>query len=46
MVDVLAGEPLTGNPLAVVPDADALSEDVLRRIAGEFNQAETTDSGS
>jgi PhzF family phenazine biosynthesis protein len=42
LVDVFADEPLSGNPLAVVPDADGLDEDVLRRIAREFNQAETT----
>jgi predicted PhzF superfamily epimerase YddE/YHI9 len=27
LVDVFADEPLSGNPLAVVPDADHLSED-------------------
>jgi PhzF family phenazine biosynthesis protein len=42
LVDVFADEPLSGNPLAVVPDADGLDEDVLPRIAREFNQAETT----
>jgi len=42
LVDVFADAPLSGNPLAVVPDADDLSEDLLPRIAGEFNQAETT----
>src|SRR3982751_6860054 len=42
LVDVFADEPLAGNPLAVVPDADGLREDVLPRIAREFNQAETT----
>jgi PhzF family phenazine biosynthesis protein len=42
LVDVFADEPLSGNPLAVVPDADALREDVLPRIAREFNQSETT----
>jgi hypothetical protein len=42
LVDVFADEPLSGNPLAVVPDADHLSEDLLPRIAREFNQAETT----
>jgi trans-2,3-dihydro-3-hydroxyanthranilate isomerase len=41
-VDVFADEPLTGNPLAIVPDADALGEDVMRSIAREFNQSETT----
>jgi PhzF family phenazine biosynthesis protein len=42
LVDVFADEPLSGNPLAVVPDADHLREDLLPRIAREFNQAETT----
>jgi trans-2,3-dihydro-3-hydroxyanthranilate isomerase len=42
LVDVFAEEPLSGNPLAVVPDADDLEEAVLPRIAREFNQAETT----
>ncbi|OEZ62102.1 PhzF family phenazine biosynthesis protein [Duganella sp. HH105] len=42
LVDVFADTPLSGNPLAVVENADGLSDDVLRRIAGEFNQAETT----
>jgi trans-2,3-dihydro-3-hydroxyanthranilate isomerase len=42
IIDVFADEPLTGNPLAVVPDADALGEALMRRIAREFNQSETT----
>ncbi|WP_232668015.1 PhzF family phenazine biosynthesis protein [Pseudonocardia sp. TRM90224] len=42
MIDVFAAEPLTGNPLPVVPDADALGDDRMRAIASEFNQAETT----
>jgi len=42
LIDVFADAPLTGNPLAVVQDADALSDQQMRRIAGEFNQAETT----
>jgi trans-2,3-dihydro-3-hydroxyanthranilate isomerase len=41
-VDVFAAEPLTGNPLALVPDADDLHEDRMRAIAREFNQSETT----
>jgi trans-2,3-dihydro-3-hydroxyanthranilate isomerase len=41
-VDVFATEPLTGNPLALVPDADDLSEPQMRAIAREFNQSETT----
>lgn len=42
LVDVFAEEPLSGNPLAVVPDADLIPEHVLPKIAREFNQAETT----
>jgi len=42
LIDVFADAPLTGNPLAVVDCADELSEEQMRRIAGEFNQAETT----
>jgi PhzF family phenazine biosynthesis protein len=42
LIDVFADAPLTGNPLAVVEGADALPDHTLRRIAGEFNQAETT----
>lgn len=41
-VDVFAEEPLTGNPLALVPDADGLSEARMQAIAREFNQSETT----
>lgn len=41
-VDVFADKALTGNPLALVPDADALSESQMRSIAREFNQSETT----
>lgn len=42
IVDVFAEAPLTGNPLAIVEGADALPDSTLRRIAREFNQAETT----
>ncbi|HEV8591855.1 MAG TPA: PhzF family phenazine biosynthesis protein, partial [Pyrinomonadaceae bacterium] len=42
LIDVFAGAALGGNPLAVVEDADSLSEETMRRISGEFNQAETT----
>jgi PhzF family phenazine biosynthesis protein len=41
-VDVFSDRPLEGNPLAVVPDADAIDEPTMRRIAREFNQSETT----
>ncbi|HET6804969.1 MAG TPA: PhzF family phenazine biosynthesis protein [Frateuria sp.] len=42
LIDVFAEAPLSGNPLAVVEGADGLSDAQMRRIAGEFNQAETT----
>lgn len=42
MVDVFAREPLTGNPLALVTHAERLDEAVLKAIAREFNQSETT----
>jgi trans-2,3-dihydro-3-hydroxyanthranilate isomerase len=41
-VDVFAVEPLMGNPLAVVVGGEDLPLDLLRRIAREFNQSETT----
>lgn len=42
LIDVFADSPLSGNPLAVVEDADDLTVLQMKRIAGEFNQAETT----
>ena len=42
LIDVFADTALGGNPLAVVEDADALSDATLRRVAREFNQAETS----
>jgi PhzF family phenazine biosynthesis protein len=42
LVDVFAETPLTGNPLAVVADAKRLEESVMRAVAREFNQSETT----
>lgn len=42
LVDVFSEEPLTGNPLAVVWEADCLSVERMRGIAREFNQSETT----
>ena len=42
LVDVFTSEPFSGNPLAVVANADHLSTEVMQRIAGEFNQTETT----
>jgi trans-2,3-dihydro-3-hydroxyanthranilate isomerase len=42
LVDVFAKEPLCGNPLAVVMDAENLSVTLMQKIAREFNQSETT----
>ena len=42
LVDVFAREPLAGNPLAVVADAEELDPGIMERIAREFNQSETT----
>lgn len=41
-VDVFAERPLTGNPLAVVPQAGKLDDTTMQQIAAELNQAETT----
>ncbi len=40
--DVFTEMPFGGNPLAVIPDAAALDETLLPRIAREFNFSETT----
>jgi trans-2,3-dihydro-3-hydroxyanthranilate isomerase len=40
-LDVFTTTPLTGNPLAVVHDADDLSTKQMQAIAAEFNLAET-----
>lgn len=42
IVDVFSDEPLTGNPLTVVPDAGDLDVPTMQRLAREFNQSETT----
>jgi trans-2,3-dihydro-3-hydroxyanthranilate isomerase len=41
VVDVFTDRPFTGNPLAVVLDADDLPTDALQTIAREFNLSET-----
>ena len=41
LVDVFTTQPFSGNPLAVVSDSE-LSTELMQRIAGEFNQTETT----
>lgn len=40
-LDVFTHEPLAGNPLAVVLDAEGLDTDRMQRIAREFNLSET-----
>jgi len=40
--DVFTDTAFAGNPLAVVFDADALSDDAMQHIAREFNLSETT----
>jgi len=42
IIDVFGEKPLSGNPLAVVEDADTLTVSRMEAIAKEFNQAETT----
>jgi len=42
MVDVFAGRPYTGNPLAVVISEQGLSDGHMQRIAAEINYSETT----
>jgi PhzF family phenazine biosynthesis protein len=42
LVDVFAEAPLQGNPLAVVDAEGGISDETMRRLAAEFNQAETT----
>jgi trans-2,3-dihydro-3-hydroxyanthranilate isomerase len=40
-LDVFTGDPLAGNPLAVVLDSEGLPEDRMQAIAREFNLSET-----
>jgi PhzF family phenazine biosynthesis protein len=42
LVDVFAEAPLQGNPLAVVEVDTSLTDETMRKLAAEFNQAETT----
>ena len=42
VVDVSAHAPFSGNPAAVVLDAEGLSDAQMQSIAGEFNLSETT----
>lgn len=41
ILDVFTDTPLTGNPLAVVHDADGLEAPAMQTIAAEFNLSET-----
>jgi trans-2,3-dihydro-3-hydroxyanthranilate isomerase len=41
IVDVFTDRPFTGNPLAVVFEADALAHDQMQTLAREFNLSET-----
>ena len=40
-LDVFTGKHVTGNPLAVVLDAERVDDIVMQMIACEFNLAET-----
>lgn len=40
-IDVFTTRALEGNPLAVFPDAQGLTSEVMQRIAGELNLSET-----
>lgn len=42
LVDMFAQEPLCGNPLALVVNAQNLEQPTMQRIAREFNQSRTT----
>ena len=42
VVDVFTERPYSGNPLAVVLDADDLSVDTMQKLASEMNFSETT----
>ena len=41
VIDVFTDQPFSGNPLAVVLDAERLSKDQMQQIASEFNLSET-----
>ncbi len=42
LVDVFGTDPLTGNPLGVIADADGLTGEAMQRIANWLDFAETT----
>ena len=41
LVDAFSAEPLSGNAAGVVPDAEGLSDEQMRAIAGELHASET-----
>ncbi|WP_299236598.1 PhzF family phenazine biosynthesis protein [Natronomonas sp.] len=41
LVDAFSAEPLSGNAAGVVPDAEGLSDEQMRAIAGELRASET-----
>ena len=41
-VDVFSDRPFAGNPLAVFPEAEGLSDEQMQQIAAEMNLSETT----
>jgi trans-2,3-dihydro-3-hydroxyanthranilate isomerase len=41
-LDVFTATRFAGNPLAVIPDARGLTDEIMQRIAAEFNYSETT----
>ncbi|HEX6044731.1 MAG TPA: PhzF family phenazine biosynthesis isomerase, partial [Pyrinomonadaceae bacterium] len=40
-LDVFTDQPFAGNPLAVFPEAEGLSDEVMMKIAREMNLSET-----
>ena len=40
-LDVFSDKVFGGNPLAIFPEADLLSDDLMQRIASEINYSET-----
>lgn len=42
LVDVFGTDPLTGNPLAVIADAEGMSGEEMQRMANWLDFAETT----
>lgn len=42
IVDVFAERPYTGNQLAVILDADGLTDETMQQVAAEMNYSETT----